>query len=328
MKAVVMGSYGPPGKLKLTDVAKPVPGDGEALVRVRATSVNPYDWHHVRGEPVVARLMAPTLGLRRPKITVPGCDVAGQVEATGPGVPEFGPGDEVFALLVEGGFAEYACVPAAALARKPASLSFEQAGAVPMAGLTALLAVCEVGQAQAGQRVLVNGASGGVGTFAVQLACALGAEVAGVCSAGNADLVRSLGATEVIDYRKADFTSTGQRYDLIVDVAGSRPARACLRALARTGTLVIVGGPAGRWLQPVGHTAAALARPPLARPRITMADSTRYGQPAQALARLATLMEAGKVTPVIDRAYPFAEISDAVSYQEAGHARGKVVVTI
>ena len=328
MKAMVMRSYGPPGKLQLTDVANKAPGDGEVLVRIRATSVNPYDWHHLRGEPVVARLMSPTLGLRRPKITVPGCDIAGQVEATGPGVREFTPGDEVFALLVEGGFAEYACVPVASAARKPAGVSFEQAAAVPMAGLTALLALCDVGQVEAGQRVLVNGASGGVGTFAVQLARALGAEVTGVCGAGNADLVRSLGAAEVIDYRTADFSRCGQRYHLIVDIAGSRPARACRRALTQTGTLVLVGGPAGRWLQPVGHVAVALAQAPLARQRIVMADSTRYGQPAQALRKLAALIEAGTVTPVIDRTYPFAEIREAVAYQEAGHARGKVVVTL
>jgi NADPH:quinone reductase-like Zn-dependent oxidoreductase len=328
MKAVVLRSYSSPGKLQVTDVGVPVPADDEVLVRVRATSVNPYDWHHVSGAPYTARLMPGTLGLRGPKIGIPGCDMAGQVEAAGKDVREFRPGDGVFALLREGGFAEYASVREELLARKPANLSYEQAATVPMAAATALLALRDEGRIEPGQRVLVNGASGGVGTFAVQLACAFGAAVTGVCSAKNAALVRSLGAKEVVDYQTQDFTRRGQRYDLILDVAGSRPARACLRALAPKGTLVIVGGPNGRWLQPVGHVAAGLALSPLVRQRITVADITRHRDPKGLLGALTELIEAGKVTPVIGRRYPFTEISEAVSYQEEGHAAGKVAVTV
>lgn len=328
MKAVVLRSYCQPSRIRVTEVGVPVPGAGEALVRVRATSVNPYDWHHVKGVPYAARLIPGTLGPRGPKISVPGCDMAGQVEAVGKDVPDFRPGDDVFALLRDGGFAEYACVPADRLARKPANLSYEQAAAVPMAAVTALLAVRDEGRIQRGQRVLVTGASGGVGTFAVQIAAAFGASVTGVCSAKNADLVRSLGAEEVIDYRAEDFTKRGQRYDLIVDIAGTRPAAACRRVLTPKGTLVIVGGPNGRWLQPVGHVAAGLLLAPLVSQRIAMADMSRHPRPKQLLTTVTELIEAGKVTPVIDRRYPFTDISEAVSYQEKGHAAGKVVVTV
>ena len=328
MKAVVLRSYCAPSQLRVTEAGRPRPAAGEALVRVRATSVNPYDWHSIIGVPYAARLIPGGLGLRAPKIAVPGCDMAGQVEAVGADVREFRPGDAVFALLQEGGFAEYACVRADRLARKPANLSYEQAAAVPMAAVTALVALREEGRIQAGQRVLVNGASGGVGTFAVQLAAAFGASVTGVCSAKNADLVRSLGAQEVIDYVTEDFTRRGQRYDLIIDIAGSRPAAACRRVLTRKGTLVIVGGPNGRWLQPVTHAFGSLLLAPLVPQRITMAEIVRYPRPEQLLNTLTELIEAGKVTPVIDRHYPFTDISEAVSYQEKGHAAGKVVVTV
>jgi NADPH:quinone reductase-like Zn-dependent oxidoreductase len=327
MKAVVLRSYSSPGNLQVTDIGVPAPAGGEVLVRVRATSVNPYDWHHITGIPRIARLMPGTLGLRAPKIGVAGCDMAGQVEAVGADVRELRPGDDVFALLREGGFAEYVSVRQDLLARRPANLSYEQAAAVPMAAATALLAVRDSGQIQPGQRVLVNGASGGVGTFAVQLAVAFGALVTGVCSAKNADLVRSLGAKEVIDYQAEDFTRTGRVYDLILDVAGSRPARACVRALTPKGTLVIVGGPNGRWLQPVGHVFGGLALGPMVRQRVTVADITRHRDPKGLLTTLTELIEAGQVTPVIDRRYPFTDISEAVSYQEEGHAAGKVVVT-
>ena len=328
MKAVVLRSYSSPGNLQVTDIGVPVPADDEVLVRVRATSVNPYDWHHISGTPRVARLMAGTVGLRAPKIGVAGCDMAGQVEAVGADVREFRPGDDVFALLRGGGFAEYVSVRQDLLARMPANLSYEQAAAVPMAAATALLAVRDSGQIEPGQHVLVNGASGGVGTFAVQLAAAFGALVTGVCSAKNADLVRSLGAKEVIDYQTEDFTSRRPGYDLIIDMAGSRPARACVRALTPKGTLVIVGGPAGRWLQPVGHVLGGVALAPFVRQRVTVADITRHRDPKGLLTTLTELMETGKVTPVIDRRYPFTEISEAVSYQEKGHAAGKVVVTV
>ena len=328
MKAFVLGSYGSSDHLDLTAVDTPVPAADEVLVRVRATSVNPYDWHHLRGEPRVARLMPGTLGLRAPKFRVPGCDMAGQVEVAGRDVTEFRPGDDVFALLEHGGFAEYVSVPARLLARKPASLSYEQAAAVPMAAVTALLGLRDVGRTGPGQTVLVNGASGGVGTFAVQIARALGARADAVCSAPHADLVRSLGADDVIDYASKDFTRSGRRYDVLLDVAGSHPVSACRRALAPRGTLVLVGGPAGRWLQPAGHVFAALATAPLVPQRIALADTVACTVKKQILTTLAALVEDGKVTPVVSRTYPFGDIPAAVRYQEQGHVPGKVVVTI
>ncbi|MVZ99742.1 zinc-binding dehydrogenase [Actinomadura sp. LD22] len=328
MKAFVVRSYGPPEVLRLTDVDRPEPGDREVLVRVRATSVQPYDWHHMRGEPYVARLMPGTLGLRAPKIGVLGADVAGRVEKVGANVSEFRPGDEVYALVAQGGFAEYACVPADRLARKPENLTFEQAAAVPLAGVTALYGLCGKGRMRSGQRVLVNGASGGVGTFAVQIAAASGAAVTGVCGTRNLDLVRSLGAGEVVDYTAQDFTRQDRRHDLLLDVAGNRSARACRRALTPKGTYVAVGGPQGRWLQPVGHVFAAAALSPLVSQRTAMADVYAYTGHKQSLMRLTELIEAGKVAPVIDRTFPFDDIPAAVAYQEDGHATGKVVITI
>ncbi|WP_182899649.1 NAD(P)-dependent alcohol dehydrogenase [Microbispora sp. H10830] len=327
MKAYVLRSYGPPDVLELTDVGTPVPGPGEVLVRVRATSVQPYDWHHMRGEPYAARLMGGTLGPRRPRIGILGADVAGQVEAVGAGVTAFRVGDEVFALLTQGGFAEYVCVRESALARKPENLSFEQAAAVPMAAVTALIAL-DQGRVQAGHEVLVNGASGGVGTFAVQLAKAFGAEVTGVCSGRNADLVRSIGADEVVDYTKEDFTRRGRRHDLLLDIAGTRALRACARALKPRGTHLVVGGPAGRWLQPVGHILATLAVSPFVSQRVVVTQVS-YGEKVRGdLMRLTDLIEDGEVTPVIDRSYPFDEIPAAIEYVERGHAAGKVVITV
>ena len=327
MKAFILHRYGPPDLLELTDIATPVPAGDEVLVRVRATSVNPYDWHNMRGEPYIARLMPGVLGLRGPKLRILGCDVAGQVEAAGRDVTRFHPGDEVFALLEQGGFAEYVTVPESLLAPKPRNLSHEQVAAVPMAAVTALLGLRDAGRLQPGQKVLVNGAAGGVGTFAVQIARALGAKVAGVCGPHNVDLVASIGADDVIDYSTGDFTRTAQRYDLVLDVAGSRSAVACRRVLTPKGTLVIVGGPAGRWLQPVGHMFSALAVAPLTPQRIVMADTTRCTEKTQNLATLTQLIEDGKITPAIDRCYPFEQIPAAISYQEQGHARGKVVIT-
>jgi NADPH:quinone reductase-like Zn-dependent oxidoreductase len=328
MQAVVLGSYGPPSQIRITSLGTPAPTDDEVLVRVRATSVNPYDWHHISGRPFAARLMPGTLGLRSPKIAVAGGDMAGTVEAVGTAVRGFRPGDDVFALLREGGFAEYVSVRQDLLAPKPANLSHEQAAAVPMAAATALLAVRDEGRIEPGQRGLVTGAAGGVGTFAVQLAVAFGALVTGVCSAKNADLVRSLGAKEVVDYRAEDFTRGEQRYDFIIDTAGGRPARACRRVLTPKGTLVIVGGPDGRWLRPVSNVVAALALAPLVPQRITLADITRHPRPKALLTTLTELIEAGKVTPVIDRGYPFTDIGEAVGYQYKGHPAGKVVVTL
>jgi NADPH:quinone reductase-like Zn-dependent oxidoreductase len=328
MKAFLLRAYGSPEVLELTDIERPVPADDEVLVRVRATSVNPYDWHHMRGQPYVARLMPAGMGLRRPAIRIPGCDMAGRVEAVGKDVTGFQAGDDVYALLKEGGFAEYVAVPAALLARKPENLTYEQAAAVPMAAVTALLALRDTGRLRPGQHVLVNGASGGVGTFAVQLARALGATVTGVCGTRNVELVRSLGADEVIDYRTADFTRHGRRYDLVLDVAGSRSVWACRRVLTRKGTFVVVGGPAGRWLQPADRMFAAMAAAPFVSQRVAVADAVGRAEKRPNLMALTRFIEAGEVTPVIDRRYPFDDIRAAVRYQEEGHAPGKVVITV
>jgi NADPH:quinone reductase-like Zn-dependent oxidoreductase len=328
MKAIVQDRFGSPDVLELREVDKPVPGDGEVLVRVRASSVQPYDWHHMRGEPYIARLMGGGLGLRKPRLSILGADVAGQVEAVGKDVTEFGPGDEVFAMLKQGGFAEYVCVPESELAPKPKSLTFEQAAAVPMAANTALLGLRDAGRVQPGQKVLINGASGGVGTFAVQIARAFGAEVTGVCGKRNLDLVRSIGANEVIDYTAEDFSRNGQRYDLLLDLAGSCSGSACRRVLTPKGTLVTVGGPAGRWLQPAGHVFATLAGSLFASQRAVMADVVRCTENRQNLMTLTEFIEDGRITPVIDRRFPLEELPAAMRYQEAGHASGKVVITV
>jgi NADPH:quinone reductase-like Zn-dependent oxidoreductase len=327
MKAYLLDSYGSADVLRLADIGKPEPAAGEVLVRVRASSVNPYDWHHMRGEPYVARLLPGTLGLRGPSVRILGCDMAGQVEAVGSGVTAFRPGDNVFALLVEGGFAEYVSVPADLLAPMPAGLSCEQAAAMPMAAITALRSLRDHGRLEPGQQVLINGASGGVGTFAVQIARALGAKVAAVCSSRNTDLVASIGADEVIDYTAEDFTRRSRRYDLVLDIAGSAAGAACRRVLTPRGTLVVVGGQAGRWLQPAGHMFAALAMAPLVSQRIVAGDAGTPAGRRQDLVTLTALIEDGAITPVIDRRYAFAQLPAAIRYQEAGHARGKVVVT-
>ncbi|MGC5013342.1 NAD(P)-dependent alcohol dehydrogenase [Streptosporangium sp. DT93] len=328
MKAFVLRSYGSPDVLELTEIDTPVPADDEVLVRVRATSVQPYDWHLMRGEPYIARLMGNGLGLRTPKFGVLGADLAGQVEAVGRNVTAFRPGDEVFGMPKRGGFAEYACVREGELAPKPKNLSFEQAAAVPLAALTALLGLRDAGRVRPGQRVLVNGASGGVGTFAVQLAKAFGAEVTAVCGTRNVELVRSLGADEVVDYTAEDFTRNGRRHDLVLDIAGSRPGSAYRRVLTRTGTCAVVGGPGGRWLQPVGHVLSALAVSAFVPQRTVLVDVVRSTENKRNLLTLTELVEDGRLTPVIDRRYPFEEIPAAVGYQERGHASGKVVVTV
>ncbi|GAA5058659.1 NADPH:quinone reductase-like Zn-dependent oxidoreductase [Thermocatellispora tengchongensis] len=327
MKAFVLRGYGPPTALELTEIGTPVPRDDEVLVRVRATSVQPYDWHLMRGEPYVARLMGGGLGLFGPKIRILGADVAGVVEAVGAAVTGFRPGDEVFGMPKQGGFAEYVCVRADELAPKPSGLTFEQAAAVPLAAGTALLAVRDQGRAGPGRKVLVNGASGGVGTFAVQIAKAYGAEVTAVCGPRNTDLVRSLGADEVIDYTKQDFPRDGG-HDALVDVWGGRPVSVCRRALRRDGVYILVGGPGGRWVQPVGRVFGTLARAPFVPQRIVLTDVVRCEHTRENLITLTALIEKGAVTPVIDRTYPFAEIPEAVRYQEEGRARGKVVITV
>ncbi len=328
MKAFVLRSYGSPERLVRTDIARPAPAGNEVLVRVHATSVNPYDWHTMRGEPRIARLMPGGLGLRRPSLNILGADVAGTVVATGADVTRFHRGDEVFALLKGGGFAEYVCVRQDELAPKPKNLTFEQAAAVPLAASTALLGVRDEGHVQPGQKVLINGASGGVGTFAVQIARAFGAEVTAVCSTRNVDLVRSIGADAVIDYTKADFTRIGRRFDLLLDIAGGHSAWTCRRVLMRKGAHVVIGGPAGRWLQPAGHAFSVLAMSPFVSQRLALVDLVRSQETKQNLITLSTLIEDGKITPVVDRRYPFEEIPAAVRYQESGHVAGKVVISV
>jgi NADPH:quinone reductase-like Zn-dependent oxidoreductase len=321
MKAIVHHRYGIPDGLELRDVDKPALTDDGVLVRVRASSVNPADWYAVAGRPYVVR---PTMGLR-PKQAVPGIDFAGTVEAVGSAVTGLRPGDAVFGGTSSGAFAEYVCVRDA-VAPKPANLTFEEAAAVPTAALTALQGLRDHGRIRPGHKVLVNGASGGVGTFAVQLAKAFGADVTGVCSTRNVDLVRSLGADRVIDYTREDFTRNGQRYDLLLDVAGNRPWRACKRVLKPRATLVVIGGPkANRWFGPLGHVAGVQLASLGASQKATffIAKANR-----EDFAVLGELLEAGKVTPVIDRRYPLSELPEALRYLGEGHAPGKVVISV
>jgi NADPH:quinone reductase-like Zn-dependent oxidoreductase len=323
LKAITYHEYGPPDALEFEDVDAPVVKDGEVLVRVRAASVNPRDWHFMRGVPYFMRAQA---GLRRPKSSLLGSDVAGQVEAAGTAVTRFHPGDEVFAHVQEGGFAEYAAVPEESLGLKPANLTFEQAAAVPLAGLTALQGLRDQGRVRPGQKVLIIGAAGGVGTFAVQLAKHFGADVTGVCSTRNLDLVRSIGADHVIDYTREDFTQGGQKYDLIFQLAGTRSPSDLRRALTPKGTLLLSSGESdGRWVGPMDRILKALVLAPFVSQRLSsfLAKST-----TEDLQVLKELIEAGKVSPVIDRTYPQSEVPEAIRYLEEGHARGKVVVTV
>lgn len=326
MKAYPLHGFG--AGLAIEEVPRPEPGAGQLLVRVRATSINPYDWHNVLGEPRIARFMPGGVGFRRPRLRIPGCDLAGRVEAVGPGPTGFRPGDDVYALVVDGGWAEYAVVDADRAAAKPANLSYQEAAGVPLAALTALLAVRDDGQAGPGRTVLVNGASGGVGTFAVQLARALGAAVTGVCSGRNAELVASLGAGDVIDYTQADFTRLDRRWDTVVDVAGGHSVFACRRALNPGGVLVVVGGPAGRWVQPAGHALGSAALGPLAGVRAKLTDIVRRQGKADLLDVVTGFLERGEVVPVIDRVVGFEDLPAAYAHQLEGHARGKVVVTV
>jgi NADPH:quinone reductase-like Zn-dependent oxidoreductase len=323
MKALVHDTYGPPDILELREVDRPAVTDDDVLVRVRAFSVNPAEWHTLTGTPYVARLQA---GLLRPKRKVLGVDFAGTVEAVGRNVTQFRPGDEVFGGR-SGAFAEFVAVPEErAVVRKPANLSFEQAAAVPIAAITALQGLRDRGKIRPGHKVLINGASGGVGTFAVQIAKALGAEVAGVCSTRNVELVRSIGADRVIDYTQEDFTRTGQRYDLLLDIAGNRSWTECKRVLKPNATLVVVGGPkANRWIGPLG----GLAKLRLAALRSSQKVTFFVASITKAdLLVLQELLEAGTVTPVIDRRYGLGEVADAFRYLGEGHAQGKVVVTV
>jgi NADPH:quinone reductase-like Zn-dependent oxidoreductase len=322
MKAIVQHTYGPPEVLELRDIDKPVVKDNEVLIRVHAAAVNAADWHLMRGLPLIGRM---AFGLRKPKIKVRGRDVSGTVEAIGKNVTQFQPGDEVYAEVDTGSFADYTCVSEEVLGLKPANLTFEQAAAVPVSATTALQGLRDQGRIQAGQKVLINGASGGVGTFAVQIAKSFGAEVTGVCSARKADLVRSIGADHVVDYTQGDFTKSGQRYDLILDLVGNHSLSDCRRALTPNGTLVLSSGNGGRWLGPMGRIIKAVVLSPFVSQRLGTFVSKGS---KENLAALKELTESGKLMPAIDRTYPLSEAPDAIRYLEGGHARGKVVITI
>ncbi|MET7596302.1 MULTISPECIES: NAD(P)-dependent alcohol dehydrogenase [unclassified Streptomyces] len=322
MKAIVQDVYGPVDVLELRDIDRPVPGDDEVLVRVRAAGVDPSVWHLMTGRPYVARI---ALGLRRPRNPVRGWDGAGTVEAVGAKVTGLKPGDEVFGTC-EGAFAEYTCAKAGRLVPKPANLTFEQAAALPVSGQTALQALRGTARPRPGQKVLVIGASGGVGSFAVQLAVMYGAEVTGVCGPGGADLVRSLGATRVVDYTREDVTEGPVRYDVILDVAGNRPLPRLRRVLAPRGTLVIAGGEGGGpWLGGLDRQLRAVLLSPFVRQNLRnlMSVSRR-----EDLLTLRSLAESGEIVPAVDRTYPLSEAADAVRHLTDGHPRGKLVVTV
>jgi NADPH:quinone reductase-like Zn-dependent oxidoreductase len=322
MKAIVYTKYGPPDVLQLKEVEKPTPKDGEVLIKVQAASANAADRQLLRGDFLI-RLMG--YGLLKSRIKIFGSDIAGRIEAVGKNVKQFQPGDEVFGEITEcglGGFAEYVCVPEYALALKPTNISFEEAAAVPIAAVTALQGLRDKGRIQPGQKVLIIGASGGVGTFAVQIAKYFGAEVTGVCSTRNLDMVRSIGADLVIDYTQEDFTKSGQRYDLILATAGYRSIFDYKRALSPKGICVMVGGSMAQMFQAM-----------LLGPLISMTGSKKIGilrqRPNQKdLVFMNELLEAGKVVPAIDRRYPLTEVAEALRYLEEGHAQGKVVITL
>lgn len=321
MRAITHERYGPPDEvLRLKEIPKPVPGDGEVLVRVHAAPIGGDDWHIMQGMPYVARFVT---GLRKPKNPVAGLEVAGVVEAVGANAGDFRPGDEVFGWC-GGSFADYVAVPQGQLLPKPAKLSFEQAAAVPISSFTALQGLRH-GEIGPGQRVLVNGASGGVGTFAVQIARSYGAAVTGVCGPAKADLVRSLGAEDVVDYTKERFADRGERYDLILDVQGSPSLSDCRRALTPRGTLVIVGGTGGPWLWGTGRWLRAFALSPF------IGQSLRvrvHSDDRDDLLFMKELIETEKVTPVVDRTYPLEQVTEAIRYVQKGNARGKVVITV
>ena len=323
MKAMVYTEYGPPDVLQLKEVKKPIPQDNEVLVKVRAASVNYADWAFVRGEPFLVRLMG--AGLLKPNKAILGADITGQIEVVGKNAKQFQPGDEVFGDISEcgfGGFAEYVAVPESVLALKPTNMTFEEAAAVPQAAVVALQGLRDKGHIQPGQKVLINGASGGIGTFAVQLAKYFGTEVAGVCSTRNLDMVRSIGADHVIDYTQEDFTQNGQRYDLILATAGYRSVFDYKRALKPQGIYVVTGGSMAQIFQ--GMLLGSL---------ISMTGTKKMGNLAakpdqEDLVFIKELLEAGKIKPVIDRRYPLSEVAAALRYYGTGHTRGKVVITV
>jgi NADPH:quinone reductase-like Zn-dependent oxidoreductase len=322
MKAILRRRYGSPDVLALENVEKPTPGAGEVLIKIRAASANPLDWHFMRGTPYFIRMMA---GLPQPKVTGLGVDVAGEVEAVGRSVTKFKPGDDVFGAC-HGAFAEYACARESSLVIKPDNVRFDQAAAVATAALTALQGLRNEGHIQAGQRVLINGAAGGVGTFAVQIGKAIGADVTGVCSTRNVDMVRSIGADHVVDYRQEDFTKGGQRYDLVLDCIGNHSLSACRRVLQPHGRYVAVGGPSGRWM--IGFLARAIVGSVVSRFANQKLSLLLTRPSNEDLVFIRDLMKAGKVTPVIDKRYPLSEVPEAIRYLEQGHARGKVVINV
>jgi NADPH:quinone reductase-like Zn-dependent oxidoreductase len=322
MKAITYRCYGSPDILSLEDIAKPVPADDEVLVRIRTAAVNPLDWHFMRGEPYLMRLMS---GIGKPRDSRLGVDFAGIVESVGADVTRFKPGDEVLGGLT-GAFAEYLTVAEdGPVVHKPANVTFEQAGAVGIAGVTALQALRDRGDVRPGQKVLINGASGGVGTFAVQIAKSLGAEVHGVCSERNVEMVRSIGASRVYDYRKENYTESGQQYDLIVDMISNHSLAANRDVLTPEGTLVIVGGSSGDWLGPMLRPIAAMVYSPFVGQNLgmMMARSSKDD-----LGTLAALLQSEEVTPVIDREYQLSDVPAAIRYSEEGHARGKIVIHV
>jgi 2-desacetyl-2-hydroxyethyl bacteriochlorophyllide A dehydrogenase len=323
MKAITQYEYGAPQDvLELREIEKPTIGDDDVLVHVQAAGIHIGDWLVMTGLPYLIRLMG--YGLRKPKTTVPGMELAGFVEAVGKNVNQFQPGDEVFGFG-EGGFAEYASVSQDALVLKPSNITFEQAAAVPISAFTALQAIRDHGKVQPGQKVLVIGASGGVGTYAVQIAKAFGAEVTGVCSTRTIDMVRSIGADHVIDYTQESITESGQRYDVILDTAGNRSLSELRGALTTEGTLVIVGGSGGRWLMGSGRSLKAVVVSPFVSQNLrSFVSSTNKDD----LVALNELIEDGKVTPVVDRTFPLEATAEALSYVGQRHAQGKTVVTV
>jgi NADPH:quinone reductase-like Zn-dependent oxidoreductase len=319
MKAVVYTKYGSPDVLQIKDIEKPAPGDNEVLIKIHAASVNAYDWHFLTADIFLIRFMGG--GLFKPKFTRLGADISGRIEAVGKNANQFHPGDEVYGM-VKGGFAEYACALEDGLALKPSNLSFEEAAAVPMAGLTALQGLRDEGKIQAGQKVLINGASGGVGTYAVQIAKYYAAEVTAVCSTRNVDQARSIGADHVIDYTKEDFTKSGQKYDLIFAANGFHPLSDYKRALNPKGIYVMAGGSKAQIFQ------AMLMGPWMSERGGRKIGGVSAKRSQKDLVILKELIEAGKVVPVIDKRYPLAEAAEALRYLGAGHAQGKVVITM
>ncbi len=322
MQAIVYRCYGATDVLKFEVIEKPTPSDDEVLVKVVAAAVNPLDWHFMRGTPYLLRLIT---GVGAPDFTGLGVDFAGMVEAVGSNVTGFKPGDEVFGGG-NGAFAEYVIAGKdGALALKPSSVSFEQAASAPIAAITALQALRDLGKLGPGQKVLINGASGGVGTFAVQIAKSFGAEVTGVCSTRNVEMVLSIGADHVIDYKQEDYTQSGEKYDVILDMVGNHSLLANRRALESDGTFIIVGGAKGNWLGPmVGPIKALLLSPFVDQEFVMILAELREDD----LAILGELMQAGTVTPVIDRRYPLSEVAAAIEHSEEGHARGKIIINV